>query len=189
MPLGKPLLDALERMHIGGVVTEHADRIVHINPCAAQLLKKMAAGKRERASDLQHTLECLLSKAGRSESSNGEVWALVRGQGSALTGSLIVHASPLDGTLGASRRLVIMVALHTTFEPVPKNLQKVFGLTPTETRIAIELVKGRKLREIAARADVSVGTVRKQLASIYTKTDTHRQAELTLLLARLSILP
>jgi DNA-binding CsgD family transcriptional regulator len=187
MPLGKPLLDVLERMRIGGVVADRAGAIVHVNPCAMQLLKKFVSGERERPNGLRHALDRLLSKAGSS--SNGEIWALVRGQGSALRSSLIVHAKSLDGSVGASRRLVILVALHTTFEPAPKNLQKVFGLTPTETRIAIQLVKGRSLKEIAARADVSLGTVRKQLASIYAKTDTHRQAELTLLLARLAVLP
>jgi DNA-binding CsgD family transcriptional regulator len=187
MPLGKALLDAFERMHIGGIVTDRAGRILHINPCATQLLKKVAVAQRERATGLQHALDRLLSQAGSA--SNGEIWALVRGQDSAPSRPLIVHANPLNGSAKATRRLVILVSLHTTFEPSPETLQKVFGFTPSEKRIAIELVKGKNLKEIAKRADVSVGTVRKQLASMYSKTDTHRQVELTLLLARLAVLP
>jgi DNA-binding CsgD family transcriptional regulator len=38
-------------------------------------------------------------------------------------------------------------------------------------------------------AGVKVGTVRKQLAAIFIKTVTNRQAELVALLAQISILP
>jgi len=48
---------------------------------------------------------------------------------------------------------------------------------------------GESLEEIAGATNVTVDTLRKQLASIFEKTDTHRQSELVGLLAKLFILP
>jgi DNA-binding CsgD family transcriptional regulator len=48
---------------------------------------------------------------------------------------------------------------------------------------------GAALAEAAEKLGVSVATVRTQLRSIFDKTHTHRQAELVILIARLSALP
>jgi DNA-binding CsgD family transcriptional regulator len=68
---------------------------------------------------------------------------------------------------------------------MPFVLHQLFGLTAAETRIAIELVRGRGIKEIAAALHVAEGTIRTQLKSILAKTDTHRQADLVGLLARM----
>lgn len=53
-----------------------------------------------------------------------------------------------------------------------------FGLTRQETRVAMSLVDGLTVKEIADTFGISNDTVRKHLKSIFGKTKTHRQAEL-----------
>jgi DNA-binding CsgD family transcriptional regulator len=65
----------------------------------------------------------------------------------------------------------------------------VFHLTPAEAKLAIAISRGKTLDEVAQDGGTSVATVRKQLGTVFAKTNTHRQAELVTLVARLSILP
>ncbi len=62
--------------------------------------------------------------------------------------------------------------------PDALRLQLIFGLTPAETRLVEHLLKGESLNEIAEHVRVSRETLRSQLRSLFTKTQTRRQAEL-----------
>ena len=63
-------------------------------------------------------------------------------------------------------------------------LQKVFGLTPSESEISLELLAGKNLREISGLRGVSIHTVRNQVKSAMTKAGAKRQAEYLLRLDR-----
>jgi len=72
---------------------------------------------------------------------------------------------------------------------VPANqLAQLFGLTGAEASIAIELLAGRDVSEIAERQRCSVNTVRVHLARLMVKTDTNRQSQLMRLLMSLPTL-
>ena len=108
------------------------------------------------------------------------------------TGALLaVSVDPLPGQQGNvfhSGRLAI-ICLMTPHAPVGLSidrLQQLFGLTPAEARVALALMDGDSPREAAERLGIRYQTVRNQLQSLYQKTMTSRQAELVLLLARLS---
>ena len=64
-----------------------------------------------------------------------------------------------------------------------------FGLTAAEAKVAVQIGRGDMLADIAGEHGVSVATVRSQLASVFAKTQTRRQTELAMLLARIAILP
>jgi len=57
-------------------------------------------------------------------------------------------------------------------------LHRLFGLTPSEGRLALHLVSGETLRSAAAELHISYETARTQLKGIFSKTGTCRQAEL-----------
>jgi DNA-binding CsgD family transcriptional regulator len=61
-------------------------------------------------------------------------------------------------------------------------LQRRFGLTGAESRLALKIADGSSLSEAAERFHVSINTVGTQLQHIFEKTDTRRQAELLRLL-------
>jgi DNA-binding CsgD family transcriptional regulator len=67
----------------------------------------------------------------------------------------------------------------------PGTLNKLFGLTRAEAEIAQLLAQGVSLHEIAALRTVSYETARAHLKAIYRKTETNRQSELSLLLAKI----
>lgn len=61
-------------------------------------------------------------------------------------------------------------------------LAALFGLTPAEARVVVELVAGKGLQEMATEFDLSINTVRNQLKQVYRKTATSRQSELVSLI-------
>jgi DNA-binding CsgD family transcriptional regulator len=63
------------------------------------------------------------------------------------------------------------------------NLRRRFGLTGVESRLAAEIVKGDGRVAAARQRGISGATAKTQLAKIFEKTGTHRQAELVRLLA------
>jgi DNA-binding CsgD family transcriptional regulator len=70
--------------------------------------------------------------------------------------------------------------------PMPDTLRQAFGLTAAESQLALALLAGETLAEYASRRGVAAPTVRTQLASVFAKTGTTRQATLVRLLASLS---
>ncbi|HEY3636888.1 MAG TPA: helix-turn-helix transcriptional regulator [Rhizomicrobium sp.] len=67
-----------------------------------------------------------------------------------------------------------------------ERLQQLYGLTRAEVKIAQELLLGYEPKRIAERLSLSIHTVRVHLARLLAKTETTRQAELVLLLQRVS---
>lgn len=59
-----------------------------------------------------------------------------------------------------------------------------YKLTPSETRLAVDLVDGIELKAISEARDLSLATLRNHLKSIYAKTGIHRQGELVSDMAR-----
>jgi DNA-binding CsgD family transcriptional regulator len=84
---------------------------------------------------------------------------------------------------------VILLDLDAQPEPTPRTLQRLFGFTAAETQIAVELARGRNLLDIARSRRLSRTTIRSQLAALFVKTQTRRQAELVALLGRVAVLP
>ncbi|MEO6269256.1 MAG: LuxR C-terminal-related transcriptional regulator [Lautropia sp.] len=64
-------------------------------------------------------------------------------------------------------------------------LREMYGLTPAESRLAVELAAGLSLEACAERFCVSLRTVRTQLRAVFQKVGVNRQAELTAMLQSL----
>ena len=90
---------------------------------------------------------------------------------------------------GENASAVIFVDLDSCAQPSPLTLQQLFGLTLAEGSLAIGMVQGFAPDEIAANRSVSRTTIRSQLASVFAKTQTRRQAELVARLGRLALVP
>lgn len=69
------------------------------------------------------------------------------------------------------------------------ELERYFGLTPAECRIAVMLASGRSPAGIARHLGLARSTVKSQARSVYFKTGVDRQAGLILLLAQLPPAP
>ena len=65
------------------------------------------------------------------------------------------------------------------------GLQRAFGLSASEARVASALTEGDTVEKIAATLRVSPFTVKSHLGAIFVKTGTNRQGELVALLSNL----
>jgi DNA-binding CsgD family transcriptional regulator len=105
----------------------------------------------------------------------------------------MVYVIPIAGPGGDSaqraKAIVVLVDFDKQREPTESILREAFSFTPAETRIAIGFARGRDLQEIAKDQGINIGTVRKYFKAVLAKTNTRRQAELAVLLARLAQRP
>lgn len=90
---------------------------------------------------------------------------------------VILRLSALEGARTAPLSLVISTELAWP-EGFDETVQEAFGLTPAEAEIVRGICLGQGVRDIAAERRRSAETVRTQLRSILSKTETHSQSEL-----------
>lgn len=174
------LLDAIVEPF--AVVDQHG-RLVHANAAARAALD---------------TTESVMLRDGvistASERLDGELYTLIRDaarnrdvtpRGLALPGrepdrlGLVVRALP--HTADADNFPLVAVHLTSPYDrPAPslELLRVLFRLTPAEASLLQALAQGRRVEEHAQDRNVSVATVRTQLAHLFRKTGTNRQAEL-----------
>lgn len=88
--------------------------------------------------------------------------------------------------LGGAASVLVTIADPEARVTLPaERLRELFGLTAAEARLALWLLQGERLYAACDRYDVSPNTVRGQLASIFSKTQTRRQSELVTLMTRM----
>lgn len=76
---------------------------------------------------------------------------------------------------------LFMVVVHEAtngIKPDPFMLAEVFDLTPAEQMVAMAISEGHSTEQIAKQRGVAIETIRVQLKSIFSKTQTNRQADL-----------
>ena len=189
MQLGRPLLDALERMHYGGLLLSGAGEVVMLNSTAERYLREQLdpADLRGGNSGWAKALRRVMGNRITRSAEHADFWIPVSSE---IDRPLFLYSRRIsEGGEQPPLTLVILLDLNDAPEPSSAVLQKMFGLTAAETSLAIQLTRGGSLAEIARAQGISITTARTQLSSIFAKTNTSRQAELVALLARISILP
>jgi DNA-binding CsgD family transcriptional regulator len=88
--------------------------------------------------------------------------------------------SPYAATWPAACALLVleMPMPETSHVAWMRRMAHRFQLTDAETRVLREFITGADPSEVAARAKLSINTVRSHLKAIFEKTGCHRQAEL-----------
>ena len=102
---------------------------------------------------------------------------------------VVLRALSVDGAarnvfLGA-RALLVFSNLLPPPAPDPILISQIFGLTPAESRLASLLAIGHSIDDVAKRLCISRETARNHLKAVFSKTGTHRQAELVSLIFQL----
>jgi DNA-binding CsgD family transcriptional regulator len=98
--------------------------------------------------------------------------------------AVLLEAGSLDTLLDA-RAVVTFTDISRCVTPPAALLSETFGLTGTETAIALAVAHGEDLQAIAARKAISIQTVRSHLKAIFAKTNTRRQLALAVLITKL----
>ena len=104
---------------------------------------------------------------------------------------LIVHVHPITparADLGAERLAALVLVRDPDARQLhPEMVSDVLGLTAAESRVAVRLAKGIRVRDIARELGRSENTVRWTLKRVLSKTNSARQADLVRLLIQLPL--
>ena len=193
---GQGMLDALELIGCGALLLDRSGCVIRINAkaesCCMGAGLGMAHGHlfsehKGANGDLQRLLASVLLPGPAHEPPAVGAVPIPRPNGR----PLIAHAAPVVGSacdlFQSARAILMLVDPDEHREPAEPILQQAFGLTPAEAQLAIGVARGQDLLEIARARNVSIGTARNQFKTIFAKTETHRQSELTALLNRMGL--
>lgn len=99
--------------------------------------------------------------------------------------TLIVRPGPPYGPVSAPLKRTALLVLRDPARPAMlpvDDLERLFGLSPAEARLATRLADGDGLDEATQALGISRNTARSQLQSIFAKTGVNRQGDLVRLL-------
>lgn len=101
--------------------------------------------------------------------------------------SLILHLLRMKGSFGSTLGILIVTKRGQTGMPSSDLVQRLFALTPAETRVATRIGSGLSPRQAAAKLGISEETVRTTLKHVFTKVGVSRQSELAVLLTKINL--
>jgi DNA-binding CsgD family transcriptional regulator len=180
---GTVVLSMLDRIGCGYLVLEGRWKIVEANASARQILGSDGSAA-QTLDQLTSAFRRLMDRAPNRPSLGSLSWVVISSKDDS---PLVLNQIAEDMPGGTS--VVMLVDLDVHLEPNPFMLQRMFGLTMAETRLALQMARGDMPADVARNRSLSRTTVRSQLASVFAKTQTRRQAELVTLLARIAVLP
>ena len=82
--------------------------------------------------------------------------------------------------------ILLITDMEERKRPSQELLRVIYGLTPAEVALAIIFADGLTIEECADLLCITVGSARQRLKSLMSKTETHRQADLAIVLEKIS---
>jgi DNA-binding CsgD family transcriptional regulator len=179
------LLDFLDHICCGGLLVDAEGPAISLNEAAYRILSESSAipFHPQDSAQVRQSLERMLGCEIRRL--REEHFFVVRRKDERWP--IVVRVFP-PRALDASVVVVVLLDLNIPPQLDAGSVQKAFGLTAAEANLAIEIARGRTLTEISRSQGISVNTVRGHLTAVLSKTHTRRQAELSALLARFSLI-
>ena len=177
------VLDSLDE---GVLLVTAAAKVLFANRAAEEILGD-ATGLRTEAGLLRTSLSAetaalqrLIGGCAAAGSAAGGHLCVSRGFART---ALSVLVAPVRGATGwpsldAAAAMVFVKDPDRAPALIAGELQRQFGLTPSEAAFALEILKGDGLLSCADRLGISLATARTHLRHIFGKTGTRRQAEL-----------
>lgn len=192
-------LGALDLLPHGVLVLEANRRIAFANQTAERLMRQAGMGLRTggslrlRLPEEDDLLAQLVWRATRQEGGVPPLpGTMLCARESSTDGSpialLVAPFRPRQRRRGeGSRPLALVLMTEPPGQPadLAGQITQIFGLSPSEAEVAVALVGGLSLEDIARERAVQVNTIRVQIKSAMFKTGTRRQGELIRLLLSL----
>jgi DNA-binding CsgD family transcriptional regulator len=193
-PFLAPILGVLDSLRCGGFLLDLRARVLSLNSIAFGCLgdglvlegECLSATNRETDHRLRRLVAAELKP--RKGSEQPQTVAVQRG------GRLPLIVRPHRLRDGAERApnpaslLLLVIDPEQWLAPPREMLMQTFALTRAEADVAIGVVSGRTLAQVAGDRDIKIGTVRAHLKAVFAKTHTHSQADLMGVLTRLALL-
>ncbi|WP_048307044.1 helix-turn-helix transcriptional regulator [Halomonas sp. PR-M31] len=189
--LGSLYSHAIERLSIATIIVDESGKVIDQNLYARGLLKsgdglKIVGGRLEAfyPSD-NKVLRQIIRDAFANDHESGlakvpEAMSLTRPSGEVNLG-VVVEAIPSSGwaeSKGQPSAVVYVRDSVSRSQTSSEVAKKLFGLTPAETALSLQLTNGLSLEEAAEELGIRRNTARAHLRSIFSKTGVRRQTEL-----------
>ncbi|SDR63489.1 DNA-binding transcriptional regulator, CsgD family [Rhizobiales bacterium GAS113] len=176
---------ALDRLSSGVIVVDDERRIIETNLVAERILRRhdglTMRGKmlRARRAVDDSKLGSLLVASGARTQAGADVGRMLVGRLGHRPAYPLTLARLPDYLAPNHRPLtMILVADPDAPSPTAKDFVELFCLSPAESRLAVALMGGKALRDIAPQFGVQITTLRTQLSSILKKLGVKTQADL-----------
>jgi DNA-binding CsgD family transcriptional regulator len=186
---------ALDAMSIAAFLVTASGQVRHMNNLAAAVVQKadglrleggaLTAGNPTESAQLRFFILGAAAKRGTHPAPGGALSISRNGTQSPL------HVAILPVPENRKSMVVNSCSLVFVSDPTasPKSraafMRMLYGLTPTESRVADLLLEGLEVRTVAERLGITLETARFHLKRVLAKTDTRRQTELMRLMLSL----
>jgi len=192
--VGQSLMQFLDRASWGVFILDRDGRVIYFNRQAQAFLaeeagltlvgRRLSAGGSAEARRLHQLVARAATPDGKDRTGGSMTLATPDRQR-----PLALVAYPLRGERATlfprtSAVVVTVTDLDACVSLPEKELRELFGLTQTESRVALALSEGLDPASVAKRFGLAMPTVRTHLSHIFDKTETSGQAALNGLLAR-----
>lgn len=186
----RDLTDAMQLLGLPAVALSLDGKAVAMNPLAERLGSRFRFRAFDRVSLVSEAADELLRAA--LADTNAKTVRSIPLPAEGDDAPTIVHLLPIrrsaSDIFAAAKSILIVTQIAKSGAPAAELLAGLFDLTPAESRVARALVSGSSVEQIARQFSVSINTARNQVASLFQKTGTQRQAELVLLFSGVSTL-
>jgi DNA-binding CsgD family transcriptional regulator/PAS domain-containing protein len=186
---------AFETAHIGCVFFDRKGRVLLANPKAESLLRTgpylsqgmiKAAYPAENAA-LQNILSAVTGQGRSLDKIQRDFVLLSRFEGRPLIARFQKLGEQFSDIFNPAVAMALIEDPDEDIDHNPEKLAALFGLTPAETRISLLLATGTSAVDIALQTGLSYETVRSHISSIFRKTETGRQSELSALFSKIRL--
>jgi len=192
--------EAFEALPYGLALVSKDLRVLYSNAIATKILAQISerANVLSLEAPMHARIEALVTKAADAADMGGSssptaAFDIVCSAGRSIrvrvTGIDNAHAQPLLGSLDRNCALVHFEENDSIIETDGERLERMYGLTAAEIRVANGVAEGGNPKILARTMDVSPETIRSQLKAVFRKTRTASQAELVKLLDNLPVWP
>lgn len=186
--------DGLDRIPLGFLVIDATGELLLLNRRAEGILSLndgltfgrngLVAVRPEETNRLRRLIQGAISGASGKGLGSGGMMTIPRPSLRRPFQILVTPLRPSTSVLWpeAAAAALFVSDPESQVEPSDKMIERLFGLTPAEARLAGSLMQGNSLEQSAEEFHLSLNTVRSQLKSVFDKTATRRQGELIRLL-------
>ncbi len=178
------LLQALDGLQIGLLLTNRRGRVMFANRVAENILRRgdgltlvrdqLRSARPEDPQRLASLIEGAAGAAPGLDERLGGILALPTSTGTPVT--VLVSPCPRLGLLEPAAFVFISQPMGSVAIDEHHVAQR-YGLTPAEVKLLRALVDGRRLVEYADSAGTTLNTAKTHLKQVFTKTGSERQAD------------
>jgi DNA-binding CsgD family transcriptional regulator/PAS domain-containing protein len=183
-------MTALDLLAHGVLLLDTGGRIMFANRTAEEILRaddgitvhrnELFGARVQETTALRQLIADAVATSGKEGTGAGGLMLIGRPSGRSPLRLLVTPVAPRHVLMGAPGAAACIFITDPDQSPVPAavHLQRAFGLSAAETRVAAALLEGESVERLADRLCISRNTARTHLRRLFAKTATTRQADL-----------